>query len=545
MIEISISNVHKNFGFNPILKGATFEVYTGERVGLVGKNGAGKTTLFNLLLGNEQPDKGLATTRKGATVGYLEQIHQSVDASLPQPHNRKHVQHADTDDEPELTAPQTVSDILKSAFSEVFDLEGRLRVLELEMGKDNANMEKLFSEYTKLQDKFVALDGYRVDEDYSRIVRGFKLEALLGSAFAILSGGEKTIVKLATILLKKPDILLLDEPTNHLDLNMLEWLEAFLAKYQGTVLMISHDRRFLDKATTKTILVERGVCDVYNGNYSFHLEEKERRLIQEFNEYKTQERKIEAMKAAIKRYRQWGYEGDNEKFFIKAKELEKRLEKMEILTNPKAKERKLSLNFNTERGSNDVLRVFEMCFGYDERKLFDKFTMNLHYGENLCLEGPNGAGKSTLFKLILGELKPTSGSLTLGHSVNIGYIPQEISFVDKKASVLDTFKQEIVCTEGDARNILAKYYFIGDAVFKRTANLSGGEKVLLKLAMLIQKNINFLMLDEPTNHIDIVSREILEDALLDFKGTLMFISHDRYFIEKLAGKKIEIGRLYA
>jgi len=533
MIELSVNDIHKNFGFSPVLKGAAFEIYTGERVGLVGRNGAGKTTLFNLLLGNEQPDKGLVSIRKGATVGYLEQIHQTPAESAQ---NRRGTQCAPAD-----TASQTVSDILKSAFAEVFDLEGRLRALELEMGKENANMDKLFNEYTKLQDKFAALDGYSIDEDYSRIVRGFKLEPLLDAQFATLSGGEKTIIKLAQILLKKPDILLLDEPTNHLDLNMLEWLEAFLAKYQGTVLMISHDRHFLDKTTTKTILVERGVCDVYNGNYSFHLEEKERRLIQEFNEYKTQERKIEAMKAAIKRYRQWGYEGDNEKFFIKAKELEKRLEKMEILTNPKAKERKLTLNFNAERGSNDVLRISEMSFGYGKRQLFDSFTMNLYYGEKLCLEGPNGAGKSTLFKLILGDISPLSGSVTLGHSVNLGYIPQEITFVNDKVSVLDSFREEIICAEGEARNILAKYYFVGDAVYKRVSALSGGEKVLLKLALLMQKNINFLMLDEPTNHIDIASREILEDALLDFKGTLLFISHDRYFIEKLAGRKIMIG----
>jgi len=520
MIELSVNDGHKNFGFEPVLKGASFEIYTGERVGLVGKNGAGKTTLFNVLLGHESLDKGAVSSRKNASIGYLEQIHN------------------DTDKE----NPQSVAEVLKEAFAEVFALENRLRTLELEMAKDNADTEKLLREYAKVQDKFTALDGYGIDEDYSRIVRGFKLEPLLNASFATLSGGEKTIVKLASILLKKPDILLLDEPTNHLDISMLEWLEAFLVKYQGTVLMISHDRHFLDKTTTKTILIERGVCDVYNGNYSFHLEERERRLVQEFNEYKTQERKIEAMKAAIKRYRQWGNEGDNEKFFIKAKELEKRLEKMEILVNPKANNRKLSLNFSAERGSNDVLRISEMSFGYTNKPIFNAFSMNLYYGEKLCLKGPNGAGKSTLFKLILGDIKPQSGSVVLGHSVNIGFIPQEITFANEKASVLETFKQEIICTEGEARNVLAKYYFVGDAVFKRAHNLSGGEKVLLKLAMLMQKNINFLMLDEPTNHIDIASREVLEEALLDFRGTLMFISHDRYFVERLAGRLIEVVR---
>jgi len=450
MIELSVNEIHKNFGFAPILKGASFEIYTGERVGLVGKNGAGKTTLFNLLLANDSPDKGTVSIRKNASVGYLEQIHHDSDKD----------------------SPQTVIELLKSAFSEVFELEGRLRKLETQMAEPDADTDKLLREYAKVQDKFSALDGYGIDEDYSRIVRGFKLEPLLDAPVARLSGGEKTIVKLASILLRKPDILLLDEPTNHLDINMLEWLEVFLAKYQGTVLMISHDRHFLDKTTTKTILVERGVCDVYSGNYSFYLEERERRLIQEFNEYKTQERKIEAMKAAIKRYRQWGHEGDNEKFFIKAKELEKRLDKMEILTNPKAKERKLSLNFGAQRGSNDVLRISELNFGYSERLIFDEFSMDLFYGEKMCLQGLNGAGKTTLFKLIMGELEASAGSVTLGHSVNIGFIPQEIKFANEKASVLETFKQEIICTEGEARNILARYYFVGDGVFKRAHSLS-------------------------------------------------------------------------
>ena len=517
MIEISVNSIYKNFGFNPVLKDANFEIYTGEHVGLVGRNGAGKTTLFNLILGKEQPDKGTISIRKGASIGYLEQIHKTTTSNL------------------------TAEGVLKEAFAEVFAIEQRLRRLEIEMAADDSHIDKLLREYSRLQDEFTALEGYSIDEEFNRIVNGFKLSPILDTPFNNLSGGEKTIVKLAALLLNKPDILLLDEPTNHLDINMLEWLEIFLAKYHGTVLMISHDRYFLDKTTTKTILVESGVCDVYNGNYSYHVEEKERRLIQEFSEYKTQQRKIEAMEAAIKRYRQWGNEGDNEKFFIKAKELEKRLEKMEVLEDPRPKEIRLPLTFNTERGSKDVLVVKDMCFAYGDNTIFDRFDMNIYYGEKVCIHGPNGAGKSTLFKLILGELQPQSGSVKLGPSVNIGFIPQEITFQDDKASIVDTFRQEVVCLEGQARHILAKYYFVGDSVFKRVGSLSGGEKVLLKLAILIQKNVNFLILDEPTNHIDIVSREILEEALLEFKGTLLFISHDRYFIEKLAGRKIGIN----
>lgn len=517
MIELAVNSVHKNFGFNPVLKDANFEIYTGEHVGLVGRNGAGKTTLFNLILGIENPDTGTIATRKNATIGYLEQIHKTDDTS------------------------QTAEEVLKNAFEEVFVIEKRLRVLEAEMTTADSNIDKLLKEYSRLQDEFTALEGYSIDEELGKIINGFKLESMLSTPFNKLSGGEKTIVKLAALLLSKPDILLLDEPTNHLDINMLEWLEVFLSKYHGTVLMISHDRYFLDKTTKKTILVESGVCEVFAGNYSYHVKEKERLLLQEFNDYKTQQRKIEAMEAAIRRFRQWGNESGNAKHFVKAKELEKRLEKMEILNNPKPKELKLPLNFITERGSKDVLTIRDMSFGYGNSLIFDQFSMDLYYGEKVCIQGPNGAGKSTLFKLILNDLPPLSGHVKLGTTVNTGFIPQEITFANSKANIVDSFRQEVVCTEGQARHILAKYYFVGDSVFKRVGSLSGGEKVLLKLAILIQKNVNFLMLDEPTNHIDIASREILEEALLDFTGTLLFISHDRYFIEKLAGRKIEIG----
>jgi len=516
MIEIAINNVHKNFGFNNVLRGAGFEVYTNERVGLVGRNGAGKTTLFNVILGTETPDKGAVTVRRNASIGFLEQIHQAT------------------------AEARSTEAVLKEAFADVFDTEAELQRLEREMAAEGADYNRLTREYARLQNLFISLDGYSVDEEFEKIVNGFKLRALLDTPFGKLSGGEKTIVKLAALLLRKPDILLLDEPTNHLDIETLEWFEGFMAKYRGTVLMISHDRRFLDKTTTKTILTEDGVCEVYAGNYSFFVKEKERLLLQEFNEYKTQQKKIEAMKAAIKRYRQWGHEADNPKMFIKAKELEKRLEKMEILENPKPREVKLPLNFKTERGSNDVLAVKSLGFGYGDNQIFTNFTLGIRYGESVCLMGANGTGKTTLFRLILGELAPDAGELRLGYSVNVGYIPQEITFPDDKQRMLDFFRQETVCTEADARNALAKFYFIGDNVFKRAGSLSGGEKVLLKLAVLLQKKVNFLLLDEPTNHIDIATREVLEDALLGYTGTLLFISHDRYFIEKIAERRVEI-----
>jgi len=517
MIEIVISAVYKNFGFSDVLKGAGFEINTNEHMGLVGANGAGKTTLFKMILGEESPDRGTVFVKKNASVGYLEQIHQNADIRL------------------------TAEEVLKNAFSEVFDIEDKLRELEAQMTRAGADTDKLLREYARLQDRFTALDGYSVDEEFNRIVSGFKLDGILRTPFGKLSGGEKTIVKLAALLLNKPDILLLDEPTNHLDMNMLEWFEGFLAKYKGTVLMISHDRYFLDRTVNKIIYVDGGVCDVYNGNYSYYVAERERRLLSEFNEYKTQQRKIEAMEAAIKRYRQWGAESGNEKHYIKAKELEKRLEKMDVLEDPTPKEFKLPLDFKTSRGSKEVLAIKDLCFSFRSAPVLRDFSMNLYYGEKVCLLGPNGAGKTTLFRLIMGDLQPASGTVKLGETANIGFIPQEITFADDKAALIDAFRQDVACLEGVARNILAKYYFVGQSVFKRVGSLSGGEKVLLKLAVLLQKNVNFLLLDEPTNHIDIRAREILEEALLGYKGTLLFISHDRYFIEKIAGRTIAIG----
>ena len=518
MTEIVLNSVYKNFGFNNVLKGAGFEVVTNEHVGLVGANGAGKTTLFKMILGDESPDKGTVFVRKNASIGYLEQIHQSAGVRI------------------------TAEEVLKEAFSEIFAIERKLRELEAKMTLDGVDTKRLLGEYSRLQDRFAALDGYSVDEEFGRIVNGFKLDGILNTPFDKLSGGEKTIVKLAALLLNKPDILLLDEPTNHLDMNMLEWFEGFLAKYRGTVLMISHDRYFLDRTVNKIIFVDGGVCDVYNGNYTYFTEERERRLLAEFNEYKTQQRKIEAMEAAIKRYRQWGNESGNEKHFIKAKELEKRLEKMDVLEDPTPKEFKLPLNFRTSRGGKEVLVVSDMGFAFNNVTIFTKFSMDLYYGEKVCLVGANGAGKTTLFKLIMGDLLPASGTLKVGESANIGFIPQEIVFADDKAALIDVFRYDAPCLEGQARNILAKYYFVGQSVFKRVGSLSGGEKVLLKLAILLQKNVNFPLLDEPTNHIDIMAREVLEEALLGYKGTLLFISHDRYFIDKVADRSVLIEK---
>lgn len=518
MIEIGISNVYKNFGYKNVLAGLSCEIMTGERVGIVGRNGTGKSTLFKIISGEENADKGSVSIRRGATVGYLEQIPslQSKDKS--------------------------VREVLMENFAEILELEVKLRELESAMSEETEpdSLEKLMNEYQDVQSRFIALDGYSVSERFGRVATGFSLEDILDRQFNVLSGGQKTIVNLASTVLKEPDILLLDEPTNHLDMKTLEWFEDFLSKYAGTVIIISHDRYFLDKVTNKTLILEAGECESFLGNYSFAVKEQERLLLLEFEEYKNQQKKIAAMKAAIKRFRDWGHRGDNEKFFKKAKELEKKLEKMEVMDKPQLEKAKIPLGFSGSRSGKDVLVIEELTIAFGDNVLFEDAEMSIFEKEKACFMGDNGSGKTTLIKAVLGELDDYTGNIKINPSAKLGYIPQEIRFESEKMSVLDVFRNAYPSTELEARRILSKFFFYGENVFKRASSLSGGEKVLLKLAILIQNEVNFLILDEPTNHIDIETREMLEEALLDFGGTLLFISHDRYFIQKIANKILKI-----
>lgn len=516
MITINLNHVAKNYGFNPVLKDVNLEIMSGERTAIVGRNGSGKTSLFKMITGEETPDKGTVSIRKGATIGYLEQIPILLEGDM------------------------SVEDVLNTSFTEIKEFEKQLNKLEGLMSKttDSHKLTKLLNDYARMQEQFLLMDGYEVTDQLNHMVSIFHLKELLKQSFNTLSGGQKTRVKLAATLLKKPDILLLDEPTNHLDIQTLEWLEVFLTRYLGTVVIISHDRYFLDRVVTKTILLDGGKCETFKGNYSFTLKERERLLLLEFEKFKTQQTKVEAMKAAIKRFREWGAKGDNEKFFKKAKELEQRLEKLELLENPKHGRPKLNLQFTGARTGSDVLMVEDFSLIVGDQLLFDEASVQIYIKEKVCMMGANGTGKTSFVKAAIGENLDFGGKITLNPSAQIGYIPQEIRFEDEKEMVLDAFRREYRCTEGEARNILAKYYFFSDDVFKRANTLSGGEKVLLRLAVLIQKEVNFLILDEPTNHIDIETREILEEALLDYKGTLLFISHDRYFINKVANKLI-------
>lgn len=518
MIEIGIHQVIKNYGYHPVLNEAGFEVMKGERAALVGRNGSGKTTILKILMQEEQADKGTISIRKGTVIGYLEQIPKIMDDSM------------------------TVNDVIKLGQEKQTDTFRKLTELEHRMASvlGDDEMDKVFKSYTSLQNDFISMDGYAMKENFEKIVEGFGIRELLSRKYSVLSGGQKTIVCMASILLKQPDILLLDEPTNHLDVSTLSWFENYLAHYKGTVLYISHDRYFMDKTATKTILLENGACNVFYGNYSYSMRERERLLMLEFEDYKTQQKQIEAMKASIKRYREWGARGDNAAFFRKAKELEKRLNKLEIIERPQLEKKKVMLNFSGDRSGRDIVRLEDFSLRLGNTELFLNAGLLIRYGEKVCLAGANGTGKTSLIKVLLGQNQDYSGTVKLNPSILTGYIPQEVRFYDEGASIIDIFRKECPCSEGEARKILAGYYFYGSSIFKKAAQLSGGEKVLLKLAILVQNQVNFLILDEPTNHIDIEMREMLEGSLSDFEGTLLFISHDRYFIHKLADRVIDI-----
>lgn len=518
MIEISVNNAQKTFGFKKVFDGFNLEATTGERIALIGPNGCGKTTLFKIISGEENLDQGMVSIRRNATIGLLSQIPPKVFDNV------------------------TVKDILTKSFEEIFKLERQLREYEEKLSTVSPEeLNSVIETYSKLQERFMDMGGYEVDEKVSKICNGFKIsDDMLDRSFNTLSGGEKTIVNLASLIISNPEILLLDEPTNHLDIDTLEWFEQFLTNYKGTIIISSHDRYFLDKVATKTVLIDKGKDEVYHGNYSYYLEESERRALAEFDEYKNQQKQIEAMKAAVKKLKEWGERGDNPRFFRRAACIERKLEKMELLDRPESK-KQLPLGFEINgRSGKDVLVADDLGIIVGDKVILDGADLYLKYGEKVCLMGKNGSGKSTFVKAVLYGNNICQGEIKIGSNVSIGYIPQEIRFEDENATILDTARKFYDGTETHLRASLAKFLFYGENVFKRVGKLSGGEKVRLKLFELIQKKANLLILDEPTNHIDIDTKEMLEEALSEYQGTLFFISHDRYFINKLAERVVNI-----
>lgn len=515
MTICSVNNVTKSFGGNIIFENISLEIKNGERVGLVGRNGSGKTTIFQLLTGMESLDAGAIHMKKGTRIGHVAQI-------------------------PKFDEGMTVYDVLSSAFKAEKELEREMRTLENNMAEEQESsvLQKLMERYGVIQEKFVFLGGYEIEANIMKVANGLQVIELFPRSFLELSGGEQTKVSLAYMLLQKPDLLLLDEPTNHLDLFAVEWLEQFLKEYNGTVVVISHDRYFLDEVVTKIFDLEDGEIHVYHTNYSRFVEEKEERLLQEFQAYQEQQKKIKKMKEAIKRLREWANQANppNEGLHKRARSMERALERMEKLKKPILERKQMGLQFEgQERSGKDVVVMEEVSKGFAEHLLFNEANLHVRFQERAAIVGRNGTGKTTLLKLLLEEIEPDAGEIRIGSSVKIGYLSQH-AYGNMKSNVLEAFRECVAVTEGEARHILAKFLFYGPAVFKKVTQLSGGEKMRLRLAQLMYQDINFLILDEPTNHLDIESREVLEEALEQYNGTILAVSHDRYFLNKLFEK---------
>ncbi|MGM0789740.1 MAG: ribosomal protection-like ABC-F family protein [Bacillota bacterium] len=513
MIACSGNDIAKMYAGTTIFEEVAFEIHEGDRVGLVGRNGSGKTTLFKLLAGIETPDKGQVHWKKGTRIGYLSQI-------------------------PEYPEHFSGRDVLLQAFKELTVVERKMKECEQAMAeeKDASRLERYIADYGVLQEQFAHGGGYEMEASLARVASGLKIEDLLNKSFSSLSGGEKTKVSLGFTLLQNPDFLLLDEPTNHLDIDAVEWLGIFLKEYDGTVIVVSHDRYFLDEIANRIFDLEDGELTSYQTGYSGFVKEKEERLLREFQQYEEQQKKIKKMKEAIKRLREWANQANppNEGLHKRARSMERALERMEKLDRPILNRKKMNMELDSaQRSGKDVVVLKGASKHFGSQTLFEDAHLHIQFQERTAIVGSNGSGKSTLLKMILGEVPADAGEVRIGSNVKIGYLSQHIQPGSEDETVLEAFRNEVSVAEGEARNILAGFLFYGHAVFRRVSKLSGGEKMRLRLAQLMYQDINFLILDEPTNHLDIESREVLEEALQDYKGTILAVSHDRYFLNKL------------
>ncbi|MCR5663627.1 MAG: ABC-F family ATP-binding cassette domain-containing protein [Oscillospiraceae bacterium] len=510
MIEISVQELKKGFEIgSPVLDGLSFTVNSGERVGILGPNGCGKTTLFRLLTGELRPDEGSVALAPGRRIGLISQI-------------------------PVYPEGWTVEDVLKEAHRRLRDVAGRLEALAARMETDDS--PALLREYDRLAADFERMGGYDAEHERNRVANGLEIgSAMREQLFDTLSGGEKTRVNLARLILEDTDVLLLDEPTNHLDLRATEWLESYLLRFRGTVLAISHDRWFLDRVVQRCIEIVGGKAEFYSGNYSFFVEERQRRFEEKMKQYEKDQAKIEQLTRAAEQLHLWAFMGAD-KLHKRAFSMEKRIEKLSQSEKPAA-QRRLNVKFRQREFEGDEALVIEgVSKSYGSRRLFEGLSLTVGGGEHIALIGDNGAGKSTLLRLILGEEQPDEGWLQRGPSIRTAYLPQTVRFGSDSRSALETMLYDGRCQPQEARDRLAAFGFRGEDVFTPVGALSGGERSRLRLCMLMGRDVNFLILDEPTNHLDIASREWIEDALADFEQTLLFVSHDRYLIEKFAGR---------
>ena len=508
MIDISVSNLEMEFEVGKkLLNGLSFQVDRGERVGLLGKNGAGKTTLFKILTGELECDGGEIAIASNQRLGLISQI-------------------------PVYPPEFTVEDVLTAAFNRLKDMEGEMAALTAQMAHDTD--PNLLKRYGTLSAAFEAADGYDTKTKLNKVAAGLGIPAeMRQQLFSALSGGEKTRVNLARLILEDTDILLLDEPTNHLDLHATEWLEEYLSKYKGTVLTISHDRYFLDRVISRVIEIADGKAEFYSGNYSFYVVEKEARYTEKLKQFEKEQAKINQLQEAADKLHLWAMMG-NDKLHKRAFSMEKRMAKMRTTDRP-TKERAMTAKFGErEFNGDEVMTIANLSMGFGERNLFHDVNLEVLGGERIALLGDNGTGKSTFLKIVLDELLPEGGSIRLGPTVKIGYLPQIVKFDRPDRNLVDTMLYGCNCSTQEARDRLAAFQFHGEDVFKTVSALSGGEQSRLRLCMLMDEKINLLLLDEPTNHLDVASREWMEEAVETYDGALLFVSHDRYFISRFA-----------
>ncbi|WP_343345220.1 ribosomal protection-like ABC-F family protein [Terrisporobacter petrolearius] len=521
MIVLSCNNLYKSFGIDSILENICFTVNEGDKIGIIGINGTGKTTLMKIISGEYGYDEGDIYTSKDCEIGYLQQNTNFI-------------------------SNNTILEEVLAVFKPLIDMENYLRELEHKIAEEGSKnnspiLEKLMNDYSHVLEDFASKNGYGYKSEAKGVLKGlgFKDEDM-DKPINILSGGEKTRVLLGKLLLKKPTLLLLDEPTNHLDSEAIEWLEFFLKQYKGTVMLISHDRYFLDQVVDRVFEIHNKKLKTYNGNYSKFIELSKVEKELELKKFEDQQKDLKRQEESIERLKAYG----REKHLKRARSKEKALDKIDVLDKPEAYRKKAKIQFNPSISSgNDVLHVEDLSMAYDERVLFKGVNFDIYRGEKVALIGPNGIGKSTLFKIVMKELTPICGDFKLGTNVNVSYFHQEQKTLNLDNTIIDEiWDSNEKLTQTEIRNMLGSLLFEDEEVFKKISTLSGGERARIAILKLILSKANFLLLDEPTNHLDIDSKEVLEEALENYTGTIFTISHDRYFLNTVVDKILVLGK---
>lgn len=511
MVIFKANNLKKYYGADVIFDNVSFDLKEGEVVGLLGRNGTGKSTLLKILKGLETPDSGNIQFFKKCSMGYLEQI-------------------------PEYPN-MTVQDVLYLPFEKVMSIEKDMRAIEglLATSLNENDMNKLLEKYGRLQETFDKNNGYSISSKVEKIKNGLNItEDLSNSIFDKCSGGEKTRVLVAKMLLEEPEILLLDEPTNNLDIKTLEWLEDYIKQYKGSVLVVSHDRYFLDHVIGRVLELDTDGIEEYDGNYSKYIQDKEQRFLERYKAYENNQYITHRMEMQVRRLKSM----NSQILRGVANKIENRLNKMEKIDKPIFEKKSMRMNeFSGSRSGATLLEAVGISKSFEQKELFSDIDLTIEKGDRIGIIGENGSGKTTLLKILLGQEMPDDGIIEISSTAKIGYLTQDTSFEDEEKTILETFIQSFDnMNQGEARNKLASMLFTSDDVYKKIKVLSGGEKIRLKLCILMNQNLNLLVLDEPTNHLDLNSREVLEENLMNYSGTLLFVSHDRYFLEKMTNK---------